>query len=247
VNFAIAPNLGCSPLNTQFINNSLGTNNAYTWNFGDGTTSNVATPALHTYSTINKADTFYVTLFASNKCGSDNKMDSLVVLPNQVFALANVNILNACAPALLTYVGATQGATSWYWHFQNGNVAPVKNYSQVISTPGVYVDTFYATDGCGSDTAYVTYNIHPRPAVSFNILSTPSCLGNPISFSNTSSATNAAGTPVGISSLAWDFGDGTNSSLATVSHTYANASTYIVQLIATSAITGCIDSLTYQS
>ncbi len=244
VNFVIAPNLGCSPLNTQFINNSLGTNNAYTWNFGDGTTSNVATPSLHTYSTINKADTFYVTLFASNKCGTDNKMDSLVVLPNQVHALANVNLMNACAPALLTYVGASQGATSWYWHFQNGNVAPVKNYSQIISTPGVYVDTFYATDGCGNDTAYVTYNIHPRPLVSFNVISSPACLGNPITFTNTSSATNAAGTAVGISALSWDFGDGTSSNFASVNHTYTSASSYNVQLIATSAITGCIDSIT---
>ena len=60
----------------SFINNSLGLNNKYVWNFGDGKTDTLSNP-LHDYDS---ADIYPVTLIASNVCNTDTTVDTVNIV-----------------------------------------------------------------------------------------------------------------------------------------------------------------------
>ena len=72
--FTADPAEGNAPLTVQFTDNSTGNVTAWLWNFGDGNTSTVQNPT-HTYAT---ADTYTVTLNASNAYGFSVKTERLI-------------------------------------------------------------------------------------------------------------------------------------------------------------------------
>ncbi|MFN6040014.1 MAG: PKD domain-containing protein, partial [Bacteroidota bacterium] len=126
--------------------------------------------------------------------------------------------------------------SNYTWNFGDGTTASNINPSKAYAIPGIYSVKLVALNpfGCSdSIIKTVTYPTTPNTQFSF----TNSCTGQAVSFNNTST--------IGIGSLSynWDFGDGTsNSTIAQPSHTYINAGTYTVQLIATSQ-SGCKDTL----
>ena len=69
---------GNVPLTVDFINNSVGDNLTYSWDFGDGrdSTSTDASPQ-HTY---NQLGTFNVALTVTNTYGSNSKRSQVVVI-----------------------------------------------------------------------------------------------------------------------------------------------------------------------
>src|SRR4029078_11597834 len=92
------------------------------------------------------------------------------------------------------------------------------------TTPGTYTVTLAASLGSCSDADsivnYITVNAAPTAAFSASNV----CLGDVMSFTNTSS---------GATSYSWDFGDGSGtSSAANPSYTYTTANTFTVTLIA---------------
>jgi hypothetical protein len=78
------------------------------------------------------------------------------------------------------------------------------------------------TNPFGADTALFTINVTNTPTANFT-----STINN-LSLTITNTSTNAL-------SYLWDFGDGTTSTLANPTHTYANPGTYTVKLISTNA------------
>ena len=67
--FTATPTSGTSPLAVQFTDQSTGSPTSWAWDFGDGNTSTVQSPA-HTYSA---SGTYTVNLVASNAGGSDGE------------------------------------------------------------------------------------------------------------------------------------------------------------------------------
>ena len=65
--FSAAPENGTVPLAVSFTDDTLNRPTAWTWNFGDGETSDLQNP-VHTYA---KAGEYFVTLRVSNHFGSD--------------------------------------------------------------------------------------------------------------------------------------------------------------------------------
>ncbi len=126
---------GPLPLSTYMWDMSLGSN-AWSWNFGDGSTSNARSP-FHTFNSVTQAP-FTVTLTASGPGGSD--MESKVITPSSPHSisgtLSNQNgfkISGAMVTLNGTVSGITQTDANGNYVFanldSNGNytVTPSKN------------------------------------------------------------------------------------------------------------------------
>jgi hypothetical protein len=73
---------GTSPEFTFNANNPSNVNN-YSWDFGDGNTSDVENPT-HTYATTGNDETYTVTLIVSNDCGADTVTTTVTVNKNSI-------------------------------------------------------------------------------------------------------------------------------------------------------------------
>ncbi len=202
-----------------FINNS-GNATSYLWNFGDGTTSTEATPT-HEYP---GDGTYVVTLTATNECGSKTTEGQFTIVspPTAGFSAP---VTSGCAPFEVQFENeSSENAVSFSWSFPGGNPATSTEENPVVTyqAPGTYSVSLTVTNTAGSDsyelTNYITVN--STPAAAFNYQAT----GTTVKFFNTS--TNAT-------SYLWDFGDGTTSTEAEPTHTYAGDDAYTVTLTAT--------------
>ena len=152
----------CVPYPASFMDNSTaGTNldpiNGWTWNFGDGQTSNLQNPD-HVYS---NPGTYTVTLTVTTDagCKNSNATSPIVVnaYPSPVAQFSvNSNTFSLPYDGLIC-TNLSTGAVSYNWNFGDGNsssqVHPHYNYSSI----GNYQIQLVAMSvyGC-SDTAYTT-------------------------------------------------------------------------------------------
>ena len=127
------------------------------------------------------------------------------------------------------------GTSSYLWDFGDGVTSTLPSPSHTYSAAGDYTVTLTATSdvGCGVAVTQSTVTINPLPVVSFST-STPCCTDRGIQFTFTGS---------GATSLLWDFGDGSTSTVVNPTHVYTAAGTYTVTLIATNTY-GCSDTAT---
>jgi PKD repeat protein len=212
-----------SNLSVSFTNSTTGANN-YSWDFGDGNVGSGATPT-HNYST---PGIYTVCMIASNNCGSDTVCQNVNVVcpvPNGSFGYTSNNLS-------ISFNNSTTGAQSYTWDFGDGNsgsgATPTHNYT----TPGTYTVCMIAANNCGNDTVCQNINVVcPIPNSGFGYNTTSLTM----SLTNNSSGAN---------SYAWDFGDGSTSSIPNPSHTYTQPGTYTVCLI---AINSCGNDTTCQN
>lgn len=135
------------------------------------------------------------------------------------------------APLTVAFTDASTGSpTSWSWAFGDTGTDTVQNPSHIYTSPGTYSPSLTVGNGTGTDTLtrpnYITVNpAGPVADFSGTPLSGPPPLA--VTFTDTST-----GTPT---QWNWSFGDGSYSTLANPSHTYAGLGTYTVSLNATNA------------
>lgn len=231
--FGTNVNQGCSPLTLQFNNFTLfGIN--YLWDFGDGTTSTQMQPQNHTYYAGVNDSTYLITLIASNVCGSDTFQHSITVHPNSVTAFFNTDVTSGCVPVTVNFTDYSTGGTYVSWDFGDGNFSGQQNPSHTYTQPGTYTASQFVNNGCSYDTNTVQINVYPLAGLSFTSTS-PACVNQPISFTNTS---------VNTSSYQWDFGDNTTSTLTSPAHSYSAPGTYTVTLSGVSTTYGCTATIT---
>ena len=122
--------------------------------------------------------------------------------------------------------------TAWNWDFGDGNNASLQNPSHTYAAGGTFTVALTVTDndgGVDSTSQQVTVSAggsNAPPVASFAY----ACSARDCSFDSSASTDD-----VGISSYSWDFGDGSNSSLANPSHTYPATGNYTVTLVLTNA------------
>lgn len=143
----------CGTYDVAFTNNTV-TNGAgplsYTWNFGDGDTSNAINPN-HTYTT---AGTYVVTLVSYDVSACqpfDVAQDTLVFLPTQTLDFTPSDT-TGCTPLIVTFTNNSVpggGNQSINWQFGDGGqtttTTPGQNTSHLYPNPGVYTVTVTAT------------------------------------------------------------------------------------------------------
>ncbi|HLP13925.1 MAG TPA: PKD domain-containing protein [Flavobacteriales bacterium] len=232
----------CEGASVTFTNTSLGDMLTYNWDFGDGTTSTLAGPHTHTYNT---AGTYVVSLTVTGFCGTSTITHTVTVNPYPVAAFTPLPV-SGCAPLVVNFTNtSTPGATSYTWAFGTGS-APATSTAYnppavTYSTPGTSNVTLTVNAlGCISTTT-ATITINPIPVPAFTIVPNNGCSPLAVTFNNTSAVT--AG-----DMYAWNFGNGTTSSLQNPPGlTYTNSgiidSVYSVTLTITTA-NGCVATAT---
>jgi len=168
--FTGTPTSGTAPLTVRFTDASTNSPTSWSWNFGDGNTTNstVRNP-VHTYLS---AGTYTVTLTATNSAGSDGEtktgyvtVTSAVIIPVAAFSGTPTS---GTAPLTVRFTDvSTNSPTSWSWNFGDGNTtnATIQSPVHTYLSAGVYSVTLTATNSAGSDseteTDYVTVTASP--------------------------------------------------------------------------------------
>ena len=230
----------CVPATIQFTDQSTvptggGTITEWSWNFGDGGTSNLQNPT-HQYTT---AGFYSVSLLvtSSTGCQSFRSIGRYIRIINGIDADFAYSQPSTCqAPFNITFQdqSAGPGNLTYLWNFGNGGpTSNLPNPSAIYATPGTYsVQLTVQSDlGCNGT---ITKNIIVAGKTTDFIAPSSICLGQSVTFQNNSSPAPA--------SSSWDFGDGTTSSQINPIKTYLAGGTYQVRLI--NNYGNCVDSIT---
>ena len=214
--FAIQYSFGDS---TVYFGDSTLIGDRYFWDFGDGDTSNLRTPA-HTYGI---DGTYDVTLIIENECGQDTVSKSVEVLftPSAAFSLTNSS---GCLPLTVDYtslVGNSFGSILWVFDGGFPSETIEENPQVVYEKPGEYSVRMVVFSAFGLDSLVLEHavTVDPVPVAGF----TMEIDRNEVFFTNISEYADE---------YMWNFGDGTMSTDIDPVHRYNNPGNYRVELIA---------------
>ncbi len=226
----------CAPKVLTFTNTSLGAN-TYSWNFGDGGLSGQSNPT-HPYinnGNLNLNFTITLRVFNVNNC-----KDSILV-PISIHPAAHFSIVakpdSGCATLKVNF-SPIAGAQQYQWTFGDGNVASTASVSNSFVNGGlttkVYTVSLIVKNqfGC-ADTPKKIIKVFPKPTALFQ--------ADPLTVFVPNQSTSFFNLSSGGTIFTWNFGDGTNSSDNSPSHTYETPGEYSVILIAANNA-GCKDT-----
>ena len=134
------------------------------------------------------------------------------------------------APLAVTFTDAsTGGPTAWLWNFGDGGTSTGQNPVHTYSSAGIYTVTLTASNADGEDTEtktnLITVLTPPMAAFTANITEGDAPLA--VQFTDQSTGT--------VTAWAWDFGDGSTSTVQNPIHIYESPGNYSVTLTASNA------------
>ena len=238
VNFSTSVTSGCFPLKVQFTDASVansGTNTEWLWDFGDGNVSTQQNP-LHTYVV---AGSFTITLQVKNSKGCTkiiNKPNHIVISDGVKSSFNIVQNANCGVPSTIAFNNTSigTGVINYVWNFGDGGTSTDVNPSYTYTTAGSYNVSLLATNSSGCKDTLLKLNAVVIGAVNADFTSVGTCMKDTIRFSSATSSMP--------SSVHWDFGDGSTSTLLNPNKIFAIAGTYQVKMVANFG--ACLDSVT---
>jgi len=205
-----------------------------------GPWANIGGATGNSYLFPNLTATTYFRAQVSNACQtvSSNVVLATVNPTPQAAFTANAVCQGTATVFANTSTISSGSISTWLWDFGSGGAtSSLASPSYTYASAGSYTVTLTATaaSGCSHQvTQQVTVN--PRPTVAF--ATSPVCLGQPMTFTNSSAITSGS-----ISTWQWDFGNGATSAQPSPTHTYTQPGSFNVTLTATSAL-GCSNQVT---
>lgn len=163
INFTMNSTTACAPGALQFFDNSISGNptdaiSYWSWNFGDGGTSNFQDP-IHTYSV---AGTYSVTLTAITDAGcTNNNLTAPITVtvhpaPNAVFT-TNGTLFNIPFDITQCSTPTDNNIASYSWNFGDGGTSVLSDPSHLYTSLGTFNIQLIVTNGFGcKDTANVS-------------------------------------------------------------------------------------------
>ncbi|MFT5687251.1 MAG: PKD repeat protein, partial [Planctomycetota bacterium] len=228
VDFTSNVTAGTVPFTVNFSDLSSGSPTAWTWNFGDGSSSAQQNPS----KTYTAAGTYDVTLTAVTSTGTDSetKLDYITANPPPIVADFTASTTLGDAPLSVNFTDLTSGGpTSWSWNFGNGQSSTAQNPSTTYNAPGSYTVSLSATGPGGTDSEVkVNYIVALEPVAADFAASTVQGNGPlMVTFTDTS-----AGNPT---SWSWNFGAAGTSSAQNPVVIFPDGACYGVSLTASRA------------
>jgi PKD repeat protein len=218
------------------------------WDFGDGITSNSASP-IHSYWA---PSDYPVTLSVTDILGCKNDTIHTIEVDPLPLAQFSTN-LSYCAGGEVQFLDLSstiQGyVSSWEWDFGDGNTVNVNfpgnpDVLHIYPLAGSYFVTLTikSSTGCSGTITHLI-NIHPNPIAEFAF--TKACTGTPVAFTDLTQLNGSS--PIVL--WQWDFGDPTSgisnfSSLQNPQHSFVATGILIPQLIVMNG-NGCFDTVSH--
>ena len=210
-----------------FADLSTGAPTSWSWNFGNGTTSNLKNPVI-TYST---PGLYNVSLTVTNAYQQNTitKNAYITILPvlSADFA-ADTTLVVAGNP--ISFIDLSAGApSSWSWNFGNGQTSGLQHPVQSFSQAGFYTISLTINDPLQTSTLLKQNYIEVIEPLLANFSASASVVlpGQTVTFTDSST-----GFPT---SWLWNFGNGITSSLQNPSVSFTSPGMYSVSLIVTNA------------
>ena len=236
-NFNFANNcFGSNSIFTDASSATVGSINAWNWDFGDATTA-ISQNAVHPYSA---PGTYTVThvVTGTNGCRDTiRKPITVYALPN-----ANFNFNTPCQNNLTTFLDSSvafpASIVSWNWSFGDGGSDTIsQNPTHMYGAAGTYTATLVVESSLGCfDTIQQVVNVLPSPTADFSMNPNPANALEVVTFTDLSTPQSTLVT------WYWNFGDTLLSNLQHPTHTYLNAGSYSVLLEITDQW-GCKDTI----
>ena len=201
-------------------NNSVNASE-FSWDFGDGTSSDLNEPA-HTYD---QDGTYIISLEVNGSCGNDLKSESIEVLLPPI-ALFEINENDVCAGEMVTITNISQGGNlSYNWSSDGAVISDEFSASPTFTyeDQGTFSIALTVSNDSGSNTYTINDGVTVFEGVQSDIGFTND--GLQVSFINNSSE--------GMHS--WEFGDGDDSEVNAPVHSYAEEGIYEVMHSVTNA------------
>lgn len=229
----------CANDSVLFTDNSTtpnGTITGWLWDFGDTFTSTLQNPK-HKYVV---AGIYTVTLTITNSTGCNAITSQSITISEAPVAAFSATTVCAGSSTVFTDLSTiTSGSIqTWSWDFGDAGFSSIQNPSHIYSMGGTYNAQLTVTSSSGCiDSVTVPVTVSAAPQISYTTANT--CATDTVIFTNTTTIIGG-----GAITYVWDFGDGSpTTTVASPSHHYASAGTYIVTLIATGGAANCSDTL----
>ncbi|PHN07481.1 PKD domain-containing protein [Flavilitoribacter nigricans] len=235
------PNTG--ELGVQFYNRSYPADSlgiVWIWDFGDGTTSNLAHP-FHEYA---KEGVYTVTLtMISDNCTSSHREQIVVGLDEPIEDCKAMFHFeqNPDDPYFFLFHDRSLGdIVSWSWYFGDGTTSNEPTPEHRYEQAGIYIVSLSVTasDGCTSLVSMLV-------ATDDDIVYNPDCYASflPVIIPDSNRVFFLNFSSQDVVETHWDFGDGTTSSQLMPIHVYDGNGSYTVTLTVVTA-NGCTNSYT---
>lgn len=228
----------CAPIVINFTDQSTGNPSSWEWDLGNGTRSFQQHPSV----TYFEPGLYTIKLIVRNAFGTDSLVRTnyihIYTSPRVEFSVPSSQ---GCLPYTAQFTDQTQPGSgtliAWRWDFGDGTISTEQHPRHEYRIAGQYHVTLLVRNSYGCSDTRVKSNYINVTAVraGFNHAIQNTCSPTTLNFSNTSTGT-------GNLSYQWSFGDGSTSTLANPSKTYAQAGTYSVKLVSINAA-GCRDSV----
>lgn len=226
----------CDFLEVNFTGSSTGDIATWTWNLGNGNSSNLQNPPTQQYT---NPGLYNVVLTVTSTTGCVNSTSKIVrVRPSPVahFAAQDVCVGSTGSFMDLSSVQGANPIVSWNWDFGNGNISTVQNPTNTYAAVGTYMVTLQVATAHCSGTVQLPVTVEPNPTASFTVDVDEGCGPLTVQFTNLST---------GAANYTWLFGDGAGAANESPEHTYTNFGNntveYIAELVARTTF-GCTDT-----
>ncbi len=237
--FSALATTGCSPLLVQFKDESTDGPTEWFWDLGNGSTSTLQNPGV---IYINPG-IYSIKLKVKNASGIDS------ITRTNYISVSSKPIVNfdgqnktGCAPLTVSFQDLSNpfsgNISSWNWDFGDGNISTEQSPTHTYITSDTFSVTLTITNSSGcrqtlqqKDFIQVLFT----PTASFDYDYTNVCKPPAlVNFINTTKSRSGT-------KWQWQFGDGTNSTQFSPSHTYNTSGNFTAALTAVSA-EGCSDT-----
>jgi PKD repeat protein len=211
---------GCAPLVVQFINESTGIINSYSWVFegGSPSTSNQPSPTV----TYHNPGTFDVTLTVTNAIGSDVQFNANYITVHSETVSGFDFVVSGLQ---VSFINESANSSGSVWNFGDGLFGDEENPVHTYASEGIYNVMLISEGVCGDDTSFATITLQSSAVADFTILQSDDCVPATVEFTNQSSE-NATG-------FKWTFEGGTPATSTQENPTviYNTAGSFDVELI----------------